>query len=62
VDDVLSAYQSLAQSKMNMLDKQTQSAIASSQPKKKDATGGSSDLVNQLIQKHASTTGATAKQ
>jgi hypothetical protein len=62
VDSVLSAYQSLAQSKMNMLDKQTQSAIANSQPKKKDATGGSSDLVNQLIQKHAPAASATAKQ
>jgi hypothetical protein len=39
IDSVLGAYQSLAQSKMNMLNKQTQSAITQSQPKK---TGGQS--------------------
>jgi hypothetical protein len=47
VDDVLSAYQSLAQSKMNMLDKQTQSAIASSQPKNNASkSGGQQNLSN----------------
>lgn len=37
VDSVLSAYQALAQSKMNQLDQQTQTAVQKSQPKKPGA-------------------------
>lgn len=37
IDSVLGAYQSLAQSKMNMLNKQKQSAIDQSQPKRNQA-------------------------
>ncbi len=37
MDSVLGAYQSLAQSKMNMLGKQTKSAVAASQPTKRNA-------------------------
>lgn len=54
IDKVLTAYQALAQSKMNMLNQQEQSAIRKSQPKQKGSVN--SDLVNQLIQKHASST------